>query len=188
MNDTRTVFLIGKPGCGKGTQAKFLAKKTGWQVITAGDQFRALAAEDTPVGHKTKMEIDAGLLVPHWFAMYLFLKALFSVEGGKSVIFDGFSRKVPEAELIIDSLHWLNRPFTMLHLAVSDDEVRKRLALRKSVEGRVDDNAIEERLREYHAYTEPAILKFNDAGKLIEINGEQTPEAIAADIDKALEI
>lgn len=186
--DTRTIFFIGKPGCGKGTQAKLLSEKTGWEVITAGDQFHALATEDTPLGRKVKSEVDAGLLTPHWLAMYLYLRSLFAVKDGVSVIFDGFSRRVPEAELIIDSLQWLNRLFTMVHLTVSDDEVRHRLALRKDIEGRVDDNAIEERLKEYHAYTEPAILKFSDAGMLIEINGEQKPEAIAIDINKALEI
>lgn len=184
--DTRTIFLVGKPGSGKGTQAKLLSEKTGWRVITAGDQFRALAAEDTPVGRKTKSEIEAGLLVPHWFAMYLFLKALFAVDEGESVIFDGFSRKVPEAELIIDALRWMGRPFTLLHLAVSDDEIRHRLDLRKDVEGRADDNAIEERLKEYREHTDPAIEKFRESGNLIEINGEQSREAIAVDINTAL--
>ena len=186
--ETHTIFFIGKPGCGKGTQAKFLSEKTGWKVLTAGDQFRSLATEDTPLGRKVKSEVDAGLLTPHWLAMYLYLQSLFSVKDGMSVIFDGFSRRVPEAELIIDSLLWLNRPFTMVHLVVSDDEVRHRLALRKDKEGRVDDNAVEERLKEYHEYTEPAILKFSEADNLIEINGEQTPEAIAVDINVALGI
>ncbi|MFZ3044009.1 MAG: nucleoside monophosphate kinase [Minisyncoccia bacterium] len=186
MEEIRTIFFVGKPGCGKGTQAKLLSEETRWRVITAGDQFRAIAAEDTPVGRKVKSEIDAGFLSPHWFAMYLYLKSLFSAGESESIIFDGFSRKVPEAELIMDSLKWLGRSFTMVHIVVSDDEVRHRLNLRKDVEGRVDDNAIEERLKEYHEYTDPAIEKFREAGSLIEIQGEQSREAIAANINAAL--
>ncbi|MDP1690158.1 MAG: nucleoside monophosphate kinase [bacterium] len=186
--DTRTIFFIGKPGCGKGTQAKLLSEKTGWKVISSGSQFRSIATEDTPVGRKVKSEIDIGLLSPHWFAMYLYLKALFSVKDDEGVIFDGFNRKVPEAELAIDSLKWLERPFTILNIRVSDEEAQKRLALRKNIEGRVDDNAVDERLKEYREYTEPAIEVFRKAGTLIEINGEQTPEAIAVDVNSALGI
>ncbi len=184
----RTIFFIGKPGCGKGTQAKLLAEKTGWQVVSAGSQFRAIAAEDTPVGRKIKSEIDVGTLAPHWFAMYLYLKELFSVRGGASVIFDGFNRKVPEAELVLSSLKWLERPPIVMHVTVSDAEVRRRLAGRKDVEGRADDNAVEERLKEYREYTEPAIELFRKEGVLIEVDGERSPEAIAADIIAALNI
>jgi adenylate kinase len=186
--DTRTIFFVGKPGCGKGTQAKLLAEKTGWPVMGSGDQFRAIAAEDTPVGHKVKKEMEEGLLMPHWFAMYIYLRAIFGVPADKSAIFDGFNRKVPEAELIVSSLNWLGRPFTVVHVKVSDEEVLKRLAGRKAVSGRADDHFVEERIREYKEYTEAAIDIFRKAGALVEVNGEQSPEAIAADISAALDI
>src|SRR3989344_2873926 len=111
--ETRTIFFIGKPGCGKGTQAKLLSEKTGWPVFGSGQEFRKIAEESTHVGKKVKQEIDAGILSPPWFAMYLYQKALFSVQEGQSVIFDGFNRKVPEAELVVDSLKWLGRPFAI---------------------------------------------------------------------------
>jgi len=188
MNETRTIFLVGKPGSGKGTQAKILSEATGWKTFAASDELRAFAAKDTPVGNKVKSEMEAGLLVPHWLVQHLFLEAIFSIRENESVIFDGFSRKVPEAEFIIDALRWMGRPFTLLNLAVSDEEVRHRLDLRKGIEGRVDDSAIEERLKEYRANTDLAIEKFRESGNLIEINGEQSREAIAADIKTALGI
>lgn len=188
MNDTRTIFLVGKPGSGKGTQAKLLSEATDWQVVTASDQLRAFAAGDTPVGHKLKSEMEAGLLVPHWLVAYLFLKVVFSTGENDGIIFDGFSRKVPEAEAIIDALRWLGRPFSVLHLAVSDEEVHHRLNLRKEIEGRADDAVVDARLKEYHAHTDPAIRRFREAGSLIEINGEQSREAIASDIKTALGI
>lgn len=186
--ETSTIFFIGKPGCGKGTQAKLLSERTGLKVISAGSQFRAIAAQETPVGLKVKSEMDAGFLSPHWFAMYLYLQALFSIPDTEGVIFDGFNRKVPEAELVIDSLAWLGRAFTVLDVRVSDDEVRRRLALRKEAQGRADDSSVDERLKEFYTYTEPAIQKFREGGNLIEINGEQTPEEIGVDIRNALNI
>lgn len=186
--ETRTIFFIGKPGCGKGTQAKLLSEKTGWPIFASGKLFREIAQEDSPVGRKVKKENDAGELQPHWFAMYLYLRSLFSVPGDASVIFDGFNRKVPEAELVVDSLKWLSRPFVILEIKVSEESVRQRLVLRREKEGRADDSAVDERLEEYRAYTEPAIEVFRKEGRLIEIDGEPSPEEIATNVLAALNI
>jgi len=182
----KTIFFIGKPGCGKGTQTKLLAARTGWNVIAAGAQFREIAQDDTPAGRKTKHDIDQGLLMPHWFAMHLYLKGLFSLPSDANVIFDGFNRKEPEAQLIIESLNWLERSFSVIHIRVSDEETRKRLELRKDVQDRADDHSVETRLEEFNEHTKKAIALFESQGVLIEIDGEQTPEAIAEDIVKVL--
>lgn len=184
--DTRTVFLIGKPGSGKGDQAKLLAQVTGWKVVTPGEQFRLMSTEDTPVGKKVKSVNDAGLLQPHWLAEYLFLENLFALAADESVIFDGFGRKVPETELMVEALTWIGRPFTVIHLVVSDEEIKHRLALRKGIEGRADDGVVDARLAEYREHTEPAIEVFRKAGMLVEIDGERAREPIAEDIKKAL--
>ena len=186
--ETHTIFFIGKPGCGKGTQAKLLAEQTGWPIFASGKLFREISQNDTPVGRKVKTENDAGMLAPHWFAMYLYLKSLFSIAGDSGAIFDGFNRKVPEAELVIDSLRWLNRTFFIFNIQVSDEEANRRLIGRKKIEGRADDSVVDERLKEYREYTEPAIEVFRKTGTLIEINGEQSPERIAEDIRAALNI
>jgi adenylate kinase len=188
MNKPRTVFFIGKPGCGKGTQAKLLAQKTGWDVLASGDQFRAIAAEENPVGKKVRHEIDLGLLMPPWFAMYIYLKSFFSVNEEDSIIFDGFNRKEEEAQLVVDSLTWLNRPFVAIHIQVSDDEIRRRLEGRKADQGREDDKYVETRLAEYEKYTLRSIALFESKGELLTINGEQTPEKVLEDIEAALHI
>jgi len=188
METPHTIFFIGKPGCGKGTQAKLLADTTGWPVFGSGKLFRALSQEDTPVGHKMKIENDAGLLSPHWFAMYLYLKSLFSIPQNENAIFDGFNRKMQEAELIIDSLAWLGRSCTIVHIEVSDEEIRRRLVLRKETDGRADDGVVGARLKEYYEHTEPVLAYFREKGVLLDIQGEQSPEAIAEDIKKALAV
>lgn len=186
--ETKTIFLIGKPGSGKGDQGKLLSEATGWRVVTPGEQFRSMAAEDTLVGRKVKEGMDAGLLMPYWIAEYLFLKNIFTLKEDESIILDGFGRKVSETELMIESLAWLGRSFTAIHLKVSDEEVKHRLTLRKEIEGRADDSVVDERLKAYREYTEPAIEKFRESGNLIEIDGERRREAIAADIKVALGI
>src|SRR3989344_5860972 len=108
--ETRTIFFIGKPGCGKGTQAKLLSEKTGWPVIGTSNGLREIIAEDGAVGHKLKETMDAGLLTPYWLASYVYLQYIFSVPENRSVIFDGANRTLPEAEIAIVSLAWPRRP------------------------------------------------------------------------------
>ncbi len=160
----------------------------GCPVISAGAQFRAIAGENTPVGRKVQEEIDSGLLAPYWFAIYLYQKALFALPEGQSAIFDGFNRKEEEARLVIDSLAWLNRPFSVVHLDISDETVLARLVKRHEVDARADDINVDQRLVEYRAYTEPAIALFRAQNAVIDIDGEQTPEAIAAAVADALHI
>ncbi len=186
--ETRTILFIGKPGCGKGDQTKLLSEKTGWKILSSGDNFRSISSENTPIGRRVKEVNDAGLLQPSWLAEYLFIKYLSPLPENESVIFDGFGRKAREAEFVIESLAWINRPLSVIHLDVSDEEIIKRVALRKEIEGRADDKVVEERLKEYYEYTEPALKKFRDEAHVIEINGEQAREKIAEDVQKALNL
>ena len=164
--------------------------------VTIGDNRLAGHIGRRPVpgarerGHPSRAEgeVGSGCRAPHAaLARDLPLpESIFSLPGDASAIFDGFNRKVPEAEIVIESLTWLARPFFIFDIRVSDEEVRRRLALRKEVEGRTDDSAVGMRLKEYYEHSEPVIDLFRKAGTLIEINGEQTPEKIAIDIRAAL--
>jgi len=187
-NKPQSVFFIGKPGSGKGTQAKLLAGKTDWPIIGSGALFREIAAENTPAGRKVKEEIDQGLLAPHWFAMYLYMRSLFALPANTSAIFDGFNRKEDEARLIVSSMHWLDRSFLVVHLHVSDEVIRARLEGRIKTAGRVDDHYVDTRLEEYETYTTKALEIFSDMGCLVDIDGEQEPQKIGRDIEAALGI
>ncbi len=184
----QTIFFIGKPGSGKGTQAELLSKATGWPVVVASAELRALAGADTFVGRKLRVAMDTGILTPHWVATYVYLRELFALPSEEGVIFDGFGRRPSEVEPVIESLQWLERSFKMIHLNISDTEVKQRIALRKEEEERADDDVIEKRLQVYRSETEPAIEMFREKGALIEVNGEGSIEDIAAEIRKELSI
>ena len=66
------IVLFGKPGSGKGTQAKFLMEKYDLIHISTGDIFRGIDKE-TPLGKEVCSYIDNGGLVPD----ELTLKVLF---------------------------------------------------------------------------------------------------------------
>lgn len=188
METLNTVLFIGKPGSGKGTQAALLSEATGWKAIASGDLFRALIKEDTHVAHRMREEHEKGYLAPDWFATYFFQKSILPVPLEEGIIFDGFGRKVSEAEVVIAVLEWLQRPFTAVHIKVSDEEIVSRLQKRGETSGRADDFNVEKRLEEYRTHTEPSVEVFRSAGKLIEVDGMGTPEEIAAEIKKQLGI
>jgi adenylate kinase len=184
------IFFIGKPGSGKGTQAKLLSDVTGWPVVGTSGGLREIVATGGPVGHKLKETMDTGMLTPYWFASYVYLKILFGIPEGGNVIFDGTSRTVPEAEIVAESLKWLNRPFYIFHLGVPDEEVHTRIALRRENGSRPDDHAevVHKRLEEYYSSTEGAIDYLRQAGILTEVDGHRPPEVIAEEVRSILKI
>ena len=186
--ETHTIFFIGKPGSGKGTQAKLLSEATGWPIRVMSDGLREIIADGGVAGRKIEKDMNEGALVPSWIPTYVFAKWLFALPKDGNIVFDGFNRKVPEAELITSILRWIERPFTVINIAVSDESVRTRLKLRKEIEGRVDDSVVDRRLEEYYANTAPVRDFFRTEGVLIDIDGEPSPEEIFVDIKAKLGI
>lgn len=186
--NANTILFIGKPGSGKGTQTALLSEKTGWPTIASGDLFRALIKGTDHIAERMREEHEQGLLAPDWFATYLFQKSVLPISPLDGIIFDGFGRKAPEARVVIDVLTWLERPFKVVHIKVSDEEIVDRLSKRSAVSGRADDNAIEKRLEEYRVFTEPSIEVFRAAGVLVEVDGEGEVDAIQNNICMALEL
>ena len=59
------LILIGAPGSGKRTQAKYLTEKYHVPLISTGGLLRAAVAAQTPLGRQAKTIVDAGQLVPN---------------------------------------------------------------------------------------------------------------------------
>ncbi len=184
MTSITTIAMMGKPGSGKGTQAKLLAETLNYDFFSSGGAFRALREEDTFLGKKVKGEYDQGLLMPHWFASYWFEHKAFHTPHDTGIVFEGPGRKLPEAELFCEVMEWLDRPYRAIYLDVDEDKIIERLQIRAKKEGRSDDDpeAIKKRFEEYNTHTAASVKHFKDKGKLIEINGMQTPEQVHEDI------
>ena len=53
------IVLFGAPGSGKGTQAKLIAEKFGFDHVSTGDLFRYEISHKTPLGLKAQEIINA---------------------------------------------------------------------------------------------------------------------------------
>jgi adenylate kinase len=188
MTDVRTFLMMGRPGSGKGTQAKLLAKKLGGEIYSSGNRLREMAKGHGFVAQKVKKVIDAGGLLPAWFSSHMFVETLLAREPDEALVFEGACRKLQEAEAFEEAAAWLGREYRVVHLNISVEETEKRLGLRKAQEGRADDasDAIPHRMEEYENNTAKALEHFKGIGRVIDINGEQTIERVHADICKAL--
>ena len=182
----KTVLMLGRPGSGKGTQSRLLGEYTGWEVFSSGGKFREMTMQDTFVGKKVAETIDNGLLMPPWFAIYVFQHAILNAPHEKGFIFEGSARTLDEAEHFHSVMTWLERPYRAVHLSVDQEEVMKRLLARG--EGREDDTeeSVRNRFNEYQRHTAPAIEFIKSTGHLIEIDGMREPQEVHKEVVEAL--
>lgn len=183
VENQTVVIMLGAPASGKGTQAVQLAASLNLPHISTGDLFRKNISENTPLGQKAKGFIDAGKLVPDEVVIDMLLDRIKASDASHGYILDGFPRTIPQAETLEKTLKPGTR-LVVLNLDVSDDTIVKRALGRK----RSDDTpeVVKERLRTYHEHTAPLLDYYKKKGLLKNINGEQTPEQVFSDLQKAL--
>jgi adenylate kinase len=189
-NNIDTILMMGRPGSGKGTQAKLLAERLGWQHFSSGDRIKQIRDGNEPFSARVREMYDRGVLLPNWFADYLLEGTLLDLAPHIGVLLDGFGRTKDQAEHLCEITEWLGRRLVVLNLDVSEDEVVQRMLGRAKSEHRPDSDSeekIRERLRNFDRETAPGLEYFRSKGLVKDIDGGQTPEEVAASIEQALE-
>ncbi len=177
----QSIVLMGKIASGKGTQAHAILEHFGGSLYSNGNKVRESATLPTTFGLKMKEMYEGGYLMPEWIASYWMTHALVSQFEHERVVFEAVAKKPNEAELFHEIHEWVDRQYVVFHLAISDEEVRKRSAARSR--DIVDsEKSVEKRLEEYHTYTAHSIEYFRTKGTLIEIDGEQAPNIVQQQI------
>ncbi len=189
QHSKNTVLLFGRPGSGKGTQAKVLSEKLGWTHFSTGNRFKELRDGDGALSERVRAIYDAGQLMPDWFATYLLQDTFFNLGPEQGIVCEGYPRSTTQAQIFDDIATWLDRPYVVLDLAVSEDETIRRQMERAQVEHRPDSatrEQIEARLATYREHTEPVLDFFREKGALVSIDGELSPQGVAQAISEAL--
>lgn len=127
------IILIGPPGVGKGTQAKFLVEHFNIPQISTGDMLRENVMRGTELGKKAKDSMDIGQLVSDDVILGMMQVRLMNNDCTRGYILDGFPRTIPQAEGLDDLLNGLNQEIdTVLILELDTSMIVDRLSSRRS--------------------------------------------------------
>lgn len=210
------ILLIGPQGSGKGTQAEQIVKAYGIPHISTGDIFRKHMSEGTELGLLLKSYVDAGKLVPNDLSLELVKDRLSQPDCQKGFLFDGYPRNLAQAEAIDALLKEMEMPFDhVICLEIARELVVERLEGRRmcetcgkiyhikfnppKVDGVCDDDggklyqraddtleAIESRLSDYYAQTEPIIDYYREQGIVNEVDATLGISEVFAEIQEVL--
>ncbi len=202
------LILLGAPGAGKGTQAKFLVNKLGIPAISTGNMLRDAMANGTELGNQVRQIMDSGMLVPDDVILTLVSGRIAREDCNNGFILDGVPRTLTQAE----ALDKAGIPIDyVVSIEIDDSVIESRMSGRRVCpkcgasyhivnnvpkvadicdncgEGlitRADDalDTVRKRLELYHANTDAIKEYYTRQGKLRLVQGDQSLEDANRDI------
>ena len=206
------LILMGAPGAGKGTQSSKISAKYNIPAVSTGDMLRAAVKAGTKLGLSAKEYMDAGKLVPDEVVVGIIKDHLSTEACANGFILDGFPRTIPQAEALEKMGVKID---VVLSIEVPDDKIIARMSGRRvcacgasyhveyikpQVDGVCDkcgaqlyirdddrEETVANRLKTYHAQTEPLKDFYAERGNLICVEGQEEVADTTALVLGALE-
>jgi adenylate kinase len=185
------IILFGPPGAGKGTQAQRIVDRHGVVQLSTGDMLRAAIAAGSELGLQAKYLMDEGKLVPDDVIIGMIADRMNDEDCKNGVILDGFPRTIEQAKAL-DAMFAAGhiQLDQVIEIQVDEAALLARIENRAAEPGdaRSDDTAevLEQRLKVYHENTAPVLPYYRDKGQLNIVDGMQSIEEVAAQIESLL--
>ena len=122
------IILLGAPGAGKGTQAKFISDHLNIPQISTGDMLRASVSKGTELGLKAKVLMEKGELVPDDLILDLVKDRISEKDCANGFLFDGFPRTLDQANALKDKGIKID---CVIEIMVDDNEIIQRMSGRR---------------------------------------------------------
>src|SRR5688572_22539959 len=207
------VIMMGPPGAGKGTQAGRYARERSLLKISTGDILREAVKDGNPIAIEARARMDRGELVDDATMIAIVRDRLLRPDAKQGFVLDGFPRTVAQAEALDQiMIERGNGPLVIIDVVVADEELVRRLASRRicskcganaalgdtgdscricggELVQRVDDNVsvVRERLRVYSRSTRPVLDFYRNRPTFRVVNGAQSPEHVARELDAMID-
>jgi len=194
----KAFIFIGRSGCGKGTQTELFIKKFNElrpkeeiYHLESGKNFREFINKENFSSELSKEIMEEGRLQPEFLATWVWSHLMIeNLKKGENLILDGTPRRLREAHILETAFDFYGfGEIYVIHLDITKEETKKRLALR----GRLDDvnpDEVDKRLDWFDNEVVPVIDFYinNPRYKYIHVNGEQEVEDTHQEILAKLEI
>ena len=211
------IILLGPPGAGKGTQARYLVEERGMVQLSTGDMLREAKDSGTQMGKVVADVMARGALVTDEIVIGLIREKLETVQAS-GFIFDGFPRTLAQADALADLLAAEGQKLdAVIEMRVDDAALVARITARSTCgacgevyndqtkpipadgtcsscgatafKRRADDNeaSLKTRLMEYYKQTSPLIGYYYAKGLLSRVDGLGDIGAVQAEMRAVLD-
>ena len=211
------IILLGPPGAGKGTQARYLVEARNMVQLSTGDMLRDAKNSGSEMRKKVAEVMARGDLVTDDIVIGLIDEKL-SQTAGNGFIFDGFPRTLAQADTLGNLLEKHGQGLdAVIEMRVDDDALVSRITARATcakcgevynditkpqpadgkcvncgfdeITRRGDDNedSLRQRLMEYYKKTSPIIGYYYAKGLLDQVDGLGAIDALQVSISKVLD-
>jgi len=207
---------MGKPGAGKGTQAKKILDHFELTHVSTGEIYREEIKKGSYIGQEAKKYLDQGNLVPDKMTNDIVRVVLSTTEFENGFMLDGYPRTIAQADALDEMLNKRNISLTaVINVDVDDDIISDRMSGRRvcsncgetyhleyhppKIDGicdvcgheliqRPDDlkESVLNRLKIYKNKTQPLLDYYEKKNLLLVIDGEKSSDQVFEDILKKL--
>ena len=185
------IVIFGPPGAGKGTQSKYLVKKTNGFQISTGDILRNEMNKKTEIGKIISNDMNNGKFVNDEIVNDLIKKTIFDPIKKNKLIFDGYPRSLAQAYKLESLLNESKQKIDLIFfLNVNKETIIRRIKKRKKQENRPDDelNTILKRYDIYIETTRPVLDFYSKNPNFYEIDGSLEIDQITRKIDTFINV
>ncbi|XP_058796538.1 adenylate kinase isoenzyme 1 [Phymastichus coffea] len=186
----KTIWIIGGPGCGKGTQCERIIAKYGFAHLSSGDLLREEVASGSPRGAELQELMSKGLFVPTDVVLTLIkeriAKARSEQPSLRAVLVDGYPRELEQGLQFEKDVSAVD---LIIFFDVRNETLVGRLLGRAAAAAvkRDDDNeeTIKKRIEIFNEKNGKIVEHYKD--KCLKINAEGSVDDVFSQVSQAID-
>jgi len=177
----KIIFIIGGPGCGKGTQCEKIVNDFGFEHLSSGDLLRAEVASGSEAGKALQETMASGQLVSNETVLGLMKNKIESSPNAKGFLIDGYPRTVDQGLSFEEKV---GAPTAVIYFEADEETLVARLLHRAQTSGRADDNevTIRSRLAVFSEQTVPVINHYKSKNIVHQLNSLRSIDEIYLEV------